>query len=161
MNEARKPKWSIILGGPVVGILLVALLPILIPIGILWVLYAVMLHLSIWLLWSTRGRRVVYVYSNSPNWKEYIEHHILPRLPEDTIVLNWSERKKWNQLSLSVRAYHFYCGDVHYNPAAVVFHPFRRGRVFRFWQPFKDYKHGKSEPLQQAEREMFQYIHKK
>lgn len=165
VNKVHKPNRSSCAEIFAKGIILVVLLPVIVPLaiisGVLKTLYGLILHIAIWLLWSTRGRRVVYVYSNSPNWQDYIEHQILPKLPENTIVLNWSERRTWRQLSLAVRAHHFYCGDVHHNPAAVVFHPFRLGRAFRFWQPFRDYKHGKPEPLQKAEREMFQYIYKK
>ena len=122
-----------------------------------WLMFAC----GIWITWSTRDRRVLFVYSNSPNWKEYIEQRILPRLPANTVIMNWSERKKWSQLSLPVRAFHYFCGDVNCNPAAVVFRPFRVAKTFRLWQPFRDYKHGKAEPLVKVEREMFDYIETK
>jgi hypothetical protein len=60
----------------------------------------------------TAPPQVLFVYSNSPNWQEYIEQQILPRLPANTAIMNWSERKKWSRLSLPVLAVHYFCGDV-------------------------------------------------
>jgi hypothetical protein len=40
----------------------------------------------------------------------------------------------------------------------VVFRPLRRARVFRFWQPFRDFKHGDPEPLRRLEKELFELI---
>jgi len=33
--------------------------------------------------------------------------------------------------------------------------PFRRARVFRFYEAFRDYRHGKAEPLEKLEAELF------
>ncbi|HSL02621.1 MAG TPA: hypothetical protein VK901_03665, partial [Nitrospiraceae bacterium] len=136
-------------------VLLLIFLPFIVIWMVLRLLFGVCFDVVIWIAWSTRGRRVPFVYSNSPNWQEYIEQRILPRLPANTVIMNWSERKKWSQLSLPVRTFHYFCGDVNCNPAAVVFCP------FRLWQPFRDYKHGKVEPLVKVEREMFDYIETK
>ena len=55
-----------------------------------YVISALLLHMALWLVWGTLGRRVLFVYSNSPVWQEYIEQNVLPRLPETAVVLNWS-----------------------------------------------------------------------
>jgi hypothetical protein len=54
-------------------------------------LYAFLLHVLLWVFWSPAGKRVLFVYSNSPVWQSYIEDDILPRLPQGSVVLNWSE----------------------------------------------------------------------
>ena len=33
-------------------------------------------------------------------------------------------------------------GDRNFNPLVLLFRPFRRAKVFRFWQPFQEWKHG-------------------
>lgn len=139
-------------------ILLLVFLPLVVPLVVLWLWFGLFLHVAIWLAWYTRGRSVLFVYSNSPNWQEYIEQRILPRFPVNAIIMNWSDRKKWNKLSLPVQAFYYFCGDVNCNPAAVVFRPFRVAKTFRFWQPLRDYKHGKTEPLAKVEQKMFDYI---
>jgi hypothetical protein len=112
--------------------LLLVFIPIVIPWAVLWLFYGLFLYIALWLTWCTRGHNVLLVYSNSPNWQEYVEQRILPRLPSSTLVLNWSDRKKWSQLWLSVRAFHYFCGDVECNPLAVVFTPSAGLRPFDF-----------------------------
>jgi hypothetical protein len=40
----------------------------------------------------------------------------------------------------------------------VVFRPFHRTRKFRFWKPFRDFKHGRPAALQEMELEFFSLI---
>jgi hypothetical protein len=117
--------------------------------------YALVLHLLLWLLWSSVGKQVLLVYSNSPTWQSYIEERIIPRLPPETVVLNWSERRKWKRWSLAYLVFRFFGGRYEFNPLAVVIHPFRWGRTFRFWQAFRDFKHGRHETLAQVETQLF------
>ena len=98
-----------------------------------------------------RGRDVLFVYSDSPVWHEYIEQRFLPHLVRRAVVLNWSERNRWN-LSLGQVAFRFFGGRREFNPLAVVFRPLRRTRTFRFWTAFRDLKHGRPEALQIAGR---------
>ena len=47
------------------------------------------LYALVWTFWlGVSPRRVLFVYSESPNWTAYVESRILPRLPENTVVLN-------------------------------------------------------------------------
>lgn len=108
------------------------------------------LHLMIWTWWNARGRDVLFVYSNSPVWLPHIEHNILPYLDRRALVLNWSERKRW-RFSLARLAFRFFGGRREFNPLAVVFRPFRRTRIFRFWMAFRDLKHGRPEALEALE----------
>ena len=45
--------------------------------------------------WQSQGRDLLLVYSNSPNWKRYVEETWLPRWGNRAVVLNWSERQTW------------------------------------------------------------------
>src|SRR5918911_507082 len=47
-------------------------------------------------VWGARGRDLLLVYSNSPNWQPYVEANWLPRWGERAVVLNWSERSRWS-----------------------------------------------------------------
>ena len=101
-------------------LMLILLLPLLIPlllcIGVAYLVATILIYLAVWIVWNTRGIRLVYVYSNSPHWQGYIEKEILPRLPDGQIVMNWSERQRWKYFSL----------------ASVVFHKGDRGHVSTF-----------------------------
>ena len=55
----------------------------------------------------------------------------------------------------SIGATLFFGGYREFNPLAVVFRPFRRSRIFRFWRPFKDSSHGHPEALHRMEEEFF------
>ena len=119
-----------------------------------YLIAAASLYLSIWLFWCQRGKDVLFVYSESPVWQAYLEAQVLPKIAERAVVMNWSERKKW-RISLARFAFSYFGTWREFNPLAIVFRPWRRAQVFRFWQPFRDYKHGHDESLKKLESEFF------
>lgn len=119
-----------------------------------------LLHMALWLIWGPLGKRVLFVYSNSPVWQGYIEQNVLPRLPETAVVLNWSERRSWNRLTLGYLAFCFLGGSREFNPLAVVVQPLRWAKCFRFWKAFRDFKHGKLHSLAKVESEFFAYLNR-
>ena len=143
------------------NLLVVPLLPVLLLVAaitlVLSLVATVCLHITIWTWWCLRGRDILFVYSDSPVWHDYIEEAILPHLGERAVILNWSQRKRW-RFSLARLAFHHFAGYRQFNPLAVVFRPFHRSRIFRFWQPFRDFKHGKPQALHQMEREFLGVI---
>lgn len=125
--------------------------------------------------------RGILVYSNSPNWQAYVEREWIPRLGGRLVVMNWSERARWGR-DYPIEAKLFrQLGDRDFNPAAIIFRPSTRGRPFRRWlravreldpiamlapyeprvevvrffQPFRDYKHGRDHTLRAAERQLW------
>ena len=145
-----------------VALLLFALLsPLMIAVVVaailFYVLSALCLYVAVWFCWCRRGRSVLFVYSDSPIWREYVEERILPRLGERAVVLNWSQRKRWRG-TLPVLVFRFFGGSRDFNPLAVVFRPLRFARRFRFHEPFREYKHGKTESLARMERELFELV---
>jgi hypothetical protein len=118
----------------------------------------VALYALVWAWWIGRARRrVLFVYSDSPNWKEHIESNILPKLPPNTVVLNWSHRRSWPKFNLSVILFRCFAGEREFNPIALVFERFDRVERYRFWQPFRDAKHGGPEALQMLEARLFKH----
>jgi len=110
------------------------------------------LYALVWSCWIGRAqRRVLFVYSDSPNWKEHVEAHILPKLPANTVVLNWSHRGQWARFSVSVMLFRYFAGKKEFNPIGLVFERFNVVERYRFWQPFHDAKHGCPEALQLVE----------
>jgi hypothetical protein len=123
-----------------------------------WV-QVVALYASVWLWWIGRARRrVLFVYSDSPNWKEYVEANIVPKLPANTVVLNWSNRARWPTFSLPVMLFRRFAGDREFNPIGLVFDRFDVVEPYRFWQPFRDAKHGHSEALQLVETRFLKHV---
>jgi hypothetical protein len=115
------------------------------------------LHLGVWCWWWPRGCDTLIVYSNSPVWQRHIEDGVLPALASRSIVLNWSERARWRS-GLPTAVFRYFGGAREFNPIAVVFRPLRPARVFRFWQPYREWKHGKPDSLARLEGELLAYL---
>ena len=154
MGPRRQVRGSRIL----LTLIIVVCIPLLLPLVLAYGLYALVLHILLWVFWSPAGTRVLFVYSNSPVWQSYIEDTILPRLPHGSVVLNWSERRRWRWWSLSVAVFHFFGGSREFNPLAIVVRPLRWSRVFRFWRAFRDAKHGNHKALHLMEAQFFDYL---
>ena len=140
-------------------VLIVVLLPLILPLALFAVashlLYRALLYLLVWALWLPKGKDILFVYSDSSIWHEYMETQILPLVQERAIVLNWSERKKWSRWSLGVAVFHHFGGAGDFNPLVVLFQPLRSARLFRFWSAFKDWKRGYKEPVERLRQELF------
>ena len=149
-----KPKWWQVA-------LFIPFAPLLLVVVVLWLVRffasAIFLHIAVWSWWCIRGRDILFVYSDSPIWHDYIEEHVLPRLGQRAVVINWSQRTRW-QLSLARMAFYHFGGLRAFNPMAIVFRPLRPTRTFRFLQPFRDFKHGHPEALHRMESEFFGLI---
>jgi hypothetical protein len=105
--------------------------------------------------WGRQGKRLLLVYSNSPNWQSYIEENWLPSLESVAVVLNWSERRNWPERHpLEAHIFRTWAGRREFNPVAIIIPAHGQVRVIRFWQAFRDYKHGKDRTLRAAEAEL-------
>jgi hypothetical protein len=110
-------------------------------------------------------KRGILVYSNSPNWQQYIEQHWLPRIGSQFVLLNWSNRSQWAVESpFEARVFRRFAGDREFNPLAIIFLPLgvpapstRNAAVIRFFQAFKDFRHGKDGLLHAREAELFSH----
>lgn len=138
--------------------LVILVIPFALAILIGLMIYGVLLTAIVWLVWCTRGVDTLVVYSDSPIWRDYMLENVIPCLRGRSVVLNWSERRHWRWYSLPVAVFHFFGGAREYAPIAVVFRPFRWPRTFRFWQPFRDRKHGDLFPLHGVEDRLYEYL---
>ncbi len=142
------------------GLLLFLLLSPLIILALTFHLLAgLIIHIAVWCCWCARGRYVLLVYSDSPIWHDYVEAHMIPRLGERAVVLNWSQRSRWRR-TLAVLAFRYFGGHRTFNPLALVFRPFRLARHFRFYEPFSEFKNGKIEAVAKMERELYDLVDK-
>jgi hypothetical protein len=135
-----------------IAVSLILGLPILLIAAVFYLLWGAILYASIWLTW--RQQYVLFVYSDSPIWKEYIEREIIPHLQEKAVILNWSERKYWSN-SLPTLAFRYFGGSRNFNPIAIIFRPFQVAKTYRFYQAFKKFKHGNPEEVQEIKNKLF------
>src|SRR5688572_10502307 len=97
-----------------------------------------------WLKWRDENRFILFVYSHSPHWQRYIETNILPRISPHAVILNWSERSSWQEnKSVEVKIFENIAGTTEFNPMAIILSPVWPIKTLRFWQAFKEFKHGK------------------
>ena len=142
--------------------LLIISLPFIIVFLFGYVLYGLGLNIAIWISWIPRGKSILFVTSDSPVWQTYMDSEIIHGLESKGVILNWSKRKTWGRKpNLAIMAFRYFGGSQEFNPVAVVFSPFNKTKVFRFWQAFKDYKHGNSAPLEQMKSDLLTYIESK
>jgi hypothetical protein len=140
VRELVGPLWLVLLS----PLLMLALIP--------YLLYTMALSCAVWLLWCRRGKDVLFVWSESPVWRDRIQTRLLPKLGSRAVVLNWSQRAQWTgRFSLARIAFRHFGGDREFNPLAVVFRPLRRAKTFRFWRPYKQLKQGHPEVLERME----------
>ncbi|MGB7207822.1 MAG: hypothetical protein WBD27_04105 [Pyrinomonadaceae bacterium] len=105
------------------------------------------------------GRFILFVYSDSPNWKNYIEENILPRIGPYAITLNWSKRREWRETNpFEARVFYHWAGKRQFNPMAILLSSEGKMKEIRFWQAFKDFKHGKDKLLKEAEESLFNEV---
>jgi hypothetical protein len=118
-------------------------------------LYRVALYLLVWALWLPSGKDILFVYSDSPIWHDYLVTQVLPLVENRAFVLNWSERNKWPRWSLQVAVFHYFGGARDFNPLVLLFQPFRSVKVFRFWSIlFMVCERGYKEPVERLCQEL-------
>jgi hypothetical protein len=134
-------------------ILLVAVIlsPLIVAGLVIYGFYLAFLYLAVWATWCRNGSRVFVCYSRSPHWQARFEKVLIPKLPASTIIVNWSDRKRWSRLSLRTRVFGEFLGSVAHTPSVIIFRPFRRARVFRFHEAYKHFKHGNPLPVEELE----------
>jgi hypothetical protein len=142
--------------------LIVVLLPVVLPLIILfvsfWLLHRVTLYLLVWGLWLPKGKNVLFVYSDSPIWKEYMTQQVLPLVHERAVVLNWSDRSRWRKWSLAVSVLRSFGGHREFNPMVILFRPLRTAQVFRFWAAFKAWKHGDTHSVDHLQNDLILHL---
>lgn len=135
--------------------LVIILAPILIAVMLSYLLWGAILHIAMWVTW--RKQSVLFIYSDSPTWKEYIEREILPHIQDRAVILNWSDRRNWKN-SLAVLTFRYFGGDRNFNPIAIVFRPFRLVKIYRFFQAFQEFKHGDAKKVEEIKEKFFEVL---
>ena len=150
------------LQNPLGRFIVLALAFILSPLIVVWVvaygIYTVLLYLLVWISWCRKGPRVLVVYSRSPHWQDRFESYLIPQLPTSSIVINWSDRKQWSRYSLRTRVFNCFLGSFAHTPSVIVFRPFHRARIFRFFEAYKSFRHGNPAPVLEMEAALLKAV---
>lgn len=158
IKNARKYVILVVLF-PLIALLLAVVLPCLATYRVFVFYRRLRLRAKFRRKWGPDGKSVIFVYSESPNWQSYIEQEILPKLSPYAISLNYSRRAEWkNNKPLEALIWEHWAGEREFNPMAIVLPNRGKVRTIRFYQAFRDLKHGKDRLLRQKEDELFEYV---
>jgi len=152
MREKRD-RWKDHVAAVLIAVTLPLWLPLVVLVVVLRALYGLVLYMAVWFTWLPRGKDVLFVYSDSPTWRDYMLGEVLPAVRDRAMVLNWSERKQWRR-SLAVLMFRFLARDRAFNPMVVFFRPLHFAQQFRFWEPFQEYKRGMPGAVEQMKQEL-------
>lgn len=115
-----------------------------------------MLKVRFWVRHGRKGKVILFVYSDSSNWKDHIETKILPRLESCSVILNWSKRREWeSSMQFEARLFNQWAGSGEFTPTAILFPHLGKVRVFRLWQSSQNPKHAKNKVSKEAEESLF------
>ncbi len=109
--------------------------------------------------WRSEGKVILFVYSESPNWEDYIEQEIMPKLSHCAVFLNYSRRAEWkNKMPLEAKIWEQWGGSREFNPIAIVLPDRGKVETIRFYRAFRNFKHGEDGLLRQKEAELFSLV---
>ncbi len=157
-NSAKKVAIWIVLS-PLVLLILIIALPYLALCGVFNQLRGTWLRSRFRRKWGRTGKTILFVYSESPNWQDYIEKEILPRISPHAITLNYSKRADWKRgKPLEAKVWEQWCGGREFNPVAILVPNRGKVRTIAFYQAFRDFKHGKDRLLREKEEELLDWV---
>ncbi len=88
-----------------------------------------------WLRHGRKGKPILFVYSDSSNWKEYVEKKVLPRIGDHSVVLNWSRRREWaSEMAFEAKVFDQWAGNKEFSPTALIFSSIGKVKVVRLGQ---------------------------
>jgi|GEM_PF-2410435 len=117
------------------------------------------LKVRFWLRHGRKRKRVLFVYSDSSIWKDYIEKNILPRIESHSIILNWSKRREWGRrMQLESELFTQFAGPGKFVPVAILFSPMGKARIFRLWRLADNSKSDKIKVSKQVEQAFLETV---
>jgi hypothetical protein len=117
------------------------------------------LRVRFWIRHGRKGKFILFVYSDSSNWKDDIETRILPRIETHSIVLNWSKRREWEtRMSFETKLFNHWAGSGEFTPTAIILPLIGKMTVIRLWQPNQYAKSKKNRISKDAEEALFAAI---
>ena len=157
-KSARDIAIQVVLS-PLIAVALVVLVPYIAVYGVFDFCNRHWLRTRFRRKWGPEGKSILFVYSESPNWKDYIERQMIPKLSPYAVSLNYSRRAEWkHKKPLEAKIWEKWGGTREFNPMAIVIPDRGKVKTIRFYQAFRDYRHGKDHLLRQKEAELYNLV---
>ncbi len=117
------------------------------------------LKMRFWIRHGRKGKFILFVYSDSSNWRDYVEAKILPSIEARSIILNWSKRREWEpRMSFEANLFNQWAGSGEFTPTAIVLPLIGKVTIIRLWQPSAHTKPKKERVSKEAEEALFSAI---
>jgi hypothetical protein len=159
IKASTKDKIRDCIIAPVALIGIVVATPFLVLNSIASFLNGLWLNYQFRIRWSPEGKHILFVYSESRYWQEYIESNIVPSIKNKAVFLNGSKRSEWKKnMPLEAKAVSHWGGDLEFNPIAIVFASNQKVKIIHFYKAFEDFDHGKHKLLKEKEAELYRYL---
>ena len=101
---------------------------------------------------------ILFTYSESENWSQYIEENIIPEISNHAVVINRTKQQNWKEeYPLELKAIEVLAG-LEVNPIALIFRNGLRVRKVTLFEAFRDLKHGKDLKIKGQCEEIFRYV---
>tara|TARA_R110002072_G_scaffold95501_1_gene210577 strand:+ start:977 stop:1450 length:474 start_codon:yes stop_codon:yes gene_type:complete len=144
-----------------IGIIIVPIIIIVLPV-IFWIMLIVgilktYIRFRLRIKWP-ENTFILFTYSESENWTDYIEQKIIPRIAAHAQIINRSQQKDWKSRYPTERRALESWGNLNINPVAIVFRPWKPAKVIAFYEAFRDLKHGKESTINAKTEELFQWL---
>jgi hypothetical protein len=157
VSTKDKTRNIILAAVALIGIVVVA--PFLILNSIVSSLNGLWLNCQFRSRWGPAGKHILFVYSESRYWQEYIEGNIVPSIKNKAVFLNESKRSEWEKsMPLEAKALLHWGGDSEFNPIAIVFASSGKVKTINFYKAFEDLDQGKNKLLKEKEAELYEYL---
>jgi hypothetical protein len=101
---------------------------------------------------------VLLAYTQSAAWAPFIEQSLLPQLGDAVVAIDRSKEDWKRSNPVEARAVSFWGGLRAHNPIAIVIRNRWRVRVFRFYEAFQQFKHGRPQDLELVVSEFLSHV---
>lgn len=109
--------------------------------------------------WFPQNKVALLVYSDSPNWKEYIDKNWIPKIGNRVTTLNWSESNQpGKEKSLESKIHLRFSPPKGYVPMIIFFNKKGPPQVISFHKAFLNFKHEKDYLLKKKEKQLFELL---
>jgi hypothetical protein len=138
--------WQILVAAPLIVVCGVVLVPLFLLWGAALWIRGLTLRTRAVATWPS-GKVALIVYSRGAESAHYIEELLLPSINDACIVVDRSNPQWKRQFPLERRLIEHFAGGSQATPAAIVFPPGARAKVFRMYEALREAQKGRTREL--------------
>jgi hypothetical protein len=157
MARSSKQIFGAIVAFVVLTPIVIALSPLLALAGVAYIVRRAWLIGRLRAAWPP-NKFVLLAYTQSAVWAPFIEQSLLPQLGDVVVAIDRSKENWKRSNPIEAGAVSFWGGLRAHNPIAIVICDGWRVRVFRFYEAFQQFKHGRPHDLERVVSEFLSHV---